>query len=81
VGVHPFFAKIALTAGGDARYYYPVSLFELRDSIPNLFDDSDTFVPENPTGSTGRNVPFQDVKIRTANSRLHHFNDCIIRLL
>jgi hypothetical protein len=44
---------------------------ERRDRRTDLVDDPDALVTKNPAGFAGRHVALQDVKVRTADCRLH----------
>ena len=48
---------------------------ERRHGRPDLIDDPDALVTENPPGLAGRHVALQDVKVGTADCRLHYPDD------
>ena len=77
--IHELSAIDALAAGGDAGDQDAVSGFEHRDGRPDLLDDANALVAENPAGLTGRNVALEDVKVGAANRRQSHFDDSVGR--
>jgi hypothetical protein len=50
MGIHEFSAIDAFAACGDAGDQHPVSRFEHRDGRPDLLDDANALVAENPAG-------------------------------
>jgi len=77
--IHEFSAIDAFAAGGDAGDQDPVSRFERCDGGPDLFDDANALVAENPAGLTGRDVALEDVKVSAANGRQSHLDDRVGR--
>ena len=48
---------------------------ERGDRSTNGLDDTHALVPEDPSWFAGRNVPFENVQIGSANRRLGDFDD------
>jgi hypothetical protein len=81
MGVHALLAVTAPPARGYARNQNVIANLEVGNVRANLVDDSDTFVPQDTAGYDGGYITFQDMQIRSANSRLCDFDNGIGRYL
>jgi len=75
--VHSFLAVGALPARRDARNQNAIAHPEVRNASAHLFDDSNTFVPQDSAIRNGWHVTFHDMQIRSANGCLRDLDDSI----
>jgi hypothetical protein len=77
MGVHALLAVSAPSARRYARNQDVIANLEVGNTCADLLDDSDTFVPQDAAGGYFRNIPLQDMQIRSTYSRLGDLDDGI----